>query len=199
MGNLIVDRVQSREMQQIRYKPRQSWRARNSASPRTPSIPARKRSCLFLKSHRNPRFKSFRPMNPGTSPLRLRVRSERRRATALHFSSKLCILCNWRSPAEPHGPPGLQVRLHYIRICTKKGHKARRREGDKCFFRCFFLLPGTFSARLQHPTSTETGFVAPGGSDAPHGQTQPKLATTTKGKIFACERDFTPKATYQGV
>ena len=144
MGNLIVDRVQSREIQQIRYRPRQSWRTGNSASLCTPSIPARKRSCTFLKTHRNPRFKSFRPMNPGTSPLRLRVRSEHRRATALHFSSKLCILCNCRSPAEPHGPPGLQVRLHYIRICTKKGRKARRREGDKCFFVLFFLLDGIF-------------------------------------------------------
>ncbi len=34
---------------------------------------------------------------------------------------------------SPHGPHELQVRLHYIRICTKKGRKARRREGDKCF------------------------------------------------------------------
>ena len=40
-------------------------------------------------------------------------------------------------PAEAHGPPRLQVRLHYIWICTKKGRKARRREGDKCFLKSF--------------------------------------------------------------
>jgi len=34
-------------------------------------------------------------------------------------------------------------------LCTKKGHKARRREGDKCFSRCFFVPASDFSAMHQ--------------------------------------------------
>ena len=72
MVSLIADGVQSREVHQIRYRPRQSWRAGNSASPRTPPIPEPKRSCAFLKTHQNPCFKNFRPMTPGTWPPPLR-------------------------------------------------------------------------------------------------------------------------------
>ena len=38
--------------------------------------------------------------------------------------------------------------MHYIGICTKKGRKARRREGDKCFFRQIFSLAALFCWRL---------------------------------------------------
>jgi hypothetical protein len=34
--------------------------------------------------------------------------------------------------------------LHYIQICTKNGRKARRREGDKCFFGQIFFRGGFF-------------------------------------------------------
>ena len=103
-------------------------------SSRAPRVFASKRSCAFLKIRRNPRFQGCRPMKPGVHRYPVRNLSEYRCATALHIPSKLSTLCNGRSPAEPHGPPGLQVCLHYIRICTKKRLKARRREGDKCFF-----------------------------------------------------------------
>ena len=51
-------------------------------------------------------------------------------------------------------------------------------------FQMFFSSAGDFSARLQHQPPTETGFVAPGEDDAPHGRTQPKLAHTTEGKYI---------------
>ena len=37
--------------------------------------------------------------------------------------------------------------------CTKKGHKARRREGDKCFFLKFFFLARIFPGldRIARP------------------------------------------------
>lgn len=118
MGNLIVDRVQSREIQQIRYKPRQSWREGNSASPRTPSIPARKRSCSSLKTHQNPRFKSFRPMSPGTSPLRpLRpLLAPPCNRAALPFKTLHCvqlpIACRAPRPAWAAGSFALHPDLH---------------------------------------------------------------------------------------
>lgn len=38
-------------------------------------------------------------------------------------------------------------------FCTKKGHKARRREGDKCFFTSFFHVADSF--RLAIATSAQ--------------------------------------------
>lgn len=83
----------------------------------------------------------------------------------LHFSSKPFILCNGHSPAEPNGPPGLQVRLHYIRIRTKKGRKARRREGDKCFFQSFFIVGQIFG--LVGESSTASLSAKASASDDP--------------------------------
>lgn len=48
------------------------------------------------------------------------------RAIAKHF------------PTSPAGLGG-GVSCTTAHVCTKKGHKARRREGDKCFFARFFL------------------------------------------------------------
>ncbi|VVO04071.1 hypothetical protein PS710_02904 [Pseudomonas fluorescens] len=146
---LVIARLHSCEIHQTNHSPRQSWPAGNSASLRTQLISARKRSSAFSKIYRNQRFQSFRPMKPGGSSLPVRDRPEDRCASALHFPSKLCTLCNGRSLAEPHSPPGLQVRLHYCRICTKKGHKARRWERDKCFFSCFFLARRFFLRRAR--------------------------------------------------
>lgn len=121
MGNLNVDRVQPREIQQKRYRPHQSWRVGNSASPNTPPIPARKRSCSFLKTHRNPRFKSFRPMRPGTLPLRLPrpfLAPPCNRA-ALPFktlhSVQLPIGCRAPRPTWAAGSFALHPDLHKIR------------------------------------------------------------------------------------
>ena len=53
--------------------------------------------------------------------------------------------CEITDPLQsPPGPLELQVLLHYIPLCTKKGRKPRRREGDKCFFICFFLVVTIF-------------------------------------------------------
>jgi RHH-type rel operon transcriptional repressor/antitoxin RelB len=51
--------------------------------------------------------------------------------------------------------------LHYIRICTKKGHKARRREGDKCFFRRFFLSSQIFLAPEAWALQVARGLCEP--------------------------------------
>ncbi|MFJ4116978.1 hypothetical protein ACIPV9_11250 [Pseudomonas psychrophila] len=49
---------------------------------------------------------------------------------------------------KSHGPPGLQVRLHYMHAdLHKKGHKACRRERDKCFFRDVLILAVLFRDR----------------------------------------------------
>lgn len=58
----------------------------------------------------------------------------------------------------PQGSLGSQARLHYIRICIKKGRRARRREGDKCFFIEIFSRHKTFqpiAPTLVHSTNTE--------------------------------------------
>ena len=46
-------------------------------------------------------------------------------------------------------PAGLDCDLdcNTTMVCTKKGRKARRREGDKCFFSSFFRGGGTFPTR----------------------------------------------------
>ena len=88
--------------------------------------------------------------------------------SALQIFSKLCILCNGRSPAEAHGPPGLQIRLHYIRTCTKKGRKARRREGDKCFFFVIFLPAAFFQPTLTACRLIEQISAASGANGPPH-------------------------------
>ena len=93
----------------------------------------------FWKSTENHAFKFYAQWNRALHQYPVLDRPSRRCASALHSPTKLCILCNCRSPAEPHGPPGLQVRLHYTRIFTKKWRKARRREGDKCFLGWFIL------------------------------------------------------------
>ena len=122
MGNLIVDRVKSREIQQIRYSPRQSWRARNSASLRTQSIPVQKSSCSFLKTHRNSRFKSFRPMKPGTpaiSPPRPLLTTPCNHAAFLFktlHSVQLPIGCRGPRPAWAAGSFALHPDLHKKRI-----------------------------------------------------------------------------------
>ena len=72
MVNLIIDSVQSHEIHQIRYRPSQSWRTGNSAFPAHTINTESKRLCAFLKTHRNPCFKIFRPMNPSTWPPLLR-------------------------------------------------------------------------------------------------------------------------------
>lgn len=77
---------------------------------------------------------------------------------------KLPIACGAPRPAW------LQVRLHYIRFCTKKGHKARRREGDKCFFRCFFLRLAVFARVSPRPRSA-LRFIAPPLLDCLDGDT----------------------------
>ena len=103
------------------------------------SQPIRDRA-LFWKPSKTRVLKFFTQWNWALQRYPVRDRPSCSGASALQFPAKLCILCNCHSPAGPHSPPGLQVRLHYIRICTKKGRKARRREGDKCFF-LKFLFP----------------------------------------------------------
>ncbi len=60
-------------------------------------------------------------------------------ATPLHFFAKPCIACNRYSIHSPRSRPGQGQWLHCSGLCTKKGRKARRREGDKWFFACFFF------------------------------------------------------------
>ena len=144
MGNLIVDRVQSREIQQIRYRPRQSWRAGNSASPRTPSIPARKRSCAFLKTHRNPRFKTFSPnesshftVTPSASVLSSSVQP---RCTSLQNFAFCAMADRLQSPT---------ARLGCRFVCTTSGFAQKKDtrpvggRGISAFF-SKFLFPKLF-------------------------------------------------------
>lgn len=118
MGNLIVYRVQSREIQQISYRPRQSWGAGNSDSPRTPPIPSQKRSCAFLKIHQNPRFPVSPPMNPGTwpQPLHLPRRAPMCNRAAFLFKTlhfvQIAIDCRALRPAWAEGSFALHSNLH---------------------------------------------------------------------------------------
>ncbi len=116
--NVIVHRRQFCEVHQTGHSPRQPWLAGNSAASRTESIPASKRTCAFRKTSSNPRFKSFRPMKPGTPspplpcPSRLSLCN---RATfpfkTLH-SVKLPIHCRAPRPAWAAASFALHPDLH---------------------------------------------------------------------------------------
>lgn len=114
--------------------------ARTHASSGIQSIrekakPSDKRSKITACNFENVRIECspiFPLGKPGMSGLRTSALSRGALCNRVAiFPSKVCKPCNARSPAEPRGPRGLQDLLPSLRICTKKGHKARRREGDK--------------------------------------------------------------------
>lgn len=67
------------------------------------------------------------------------VDAPQRCATPLHFFAKPCTACNRYNTHSPRSRPGQDRWLHCSGLCTKKGRKARRREGDKCFLYTIFL------------------------------------------------------------
>ena len=74
-------------------------------------------------------------------------------ARCLHFSAQACTSCNCRSPAQPHGWPGVEYCFHRSWVCTKNARKARRREGDKCFSFAFFIPEQIFLLGLSQASS----------------------------------------------
>lgn len=64
--------------------------------------------------------------------------------TGLHRSSILCTPCNAPSLYQPRAGPALVGLCSRAVLCIISGGKARRREGDKCFFASDFFLSAFF-------------------------------------------------------
>src|SRR5450830_116449 len=71
-------------------------------------------------------------------PIPLALGAVQSRCTSLQNLAHRAIA---KHATEPAAGLGGSIVCTTTRFCTKKGRKARRREGDKCFFRCVFLLP----------------------------------------------------------
>ncbi|WP_236454384.1 hypothetical protein, partial [Pseudomonas syringae] len=75
----------------------------------------------------------------GRSKLRYVVTPHSAMCALMHLLAILCIPCNSQHSAKAYGLARLEPCLHTSEICKKNGHKARRREGDKCISFAFFI------------------------------------------------------------
>lgn len=88
------------------------------------------------------RFSKHSPRKPGTSsawPLPYRLVAHVQGHCTFLQSLALCAIA--KPPPEPAAGLSWGTVCTPLHVCTKKGHKARRREGDKWFSGRYFLSP----------------------------------------------------------
>ena len=97
-----------------------------------------------MKTEQNACFQRSSLCTPWLQQTLLNSARHERCAKPLHFVAKTCTSCNCQVRYGPRSGLGRRMRLHQPRVCKKKRYKARRREGDKCFFVQFFLARSDF-------------------------------------------------------